>query len=296
MAYTYQAPKDLEAQSAAFKRQYPTLEALYATQQYEVQPKYDGVFSAVYTGRHALSRQGELQLSAAHIVEELASLLPGKELVVFMELWIPEEAHKRINGLARKQSVQTNLQGAVFDFTPLENLKGGVCTIPYMERKLFLREALQKAETCFVANSLAVRPEKEGYFVNLANELKAHATNAYDGIIMRNTEAPWRPGAVKQGEVLRVKPGKTVDVLCIGQSAEQRATKLGGFLTVEYFGKPTDVGSGLNQKHLQGIMDGSLDFRGKVIEVECLGITPDGRLREPRFKSVRHDTKREEDK
>jgi DNA ligase-1 len=28
---------------------------------------------------------------------------------------------------------------------------------------------------------------------------------------------------------------------------------------------------------------------GKIVEVECMGITPDGRLREPRFKGIRYD-------
>lgn len=295
MAYTYQAPKDIDAQSAAFKAKFPTLEELYARGTYEVQPKYDGVFSASYTGKHTLSRQGELQPSAGHILEEVTDRLK-ENFIVFKELWIPGEKHKTINGLARKQSLQPKLRGAVFDCITVEEFQAGKSKMPYHERKQLLADKLSGCETVFVAESLQVEPDGKDYFVKLASEMKAHESNAYDGVILRNTQGLWLPGAVKQGEVLRVKPGMTFDLLCVGQSAEQRATKLGGFVTVELNGVKTDVGSGLNQAQLRGIIDGSIDFTGKILEIECLGVTPAGRLREPRLKSVRHDTKREEDK
>lgn len=299
MAYTYQAPKDFDAQSAGFKKKFKDIGDLYATGRYIAQPKYDGTFSAVYTDSGAaMSRQGELQPAAKLLVEKLTKLL-GRDKLVFVELWTPGMAHKDMNGLARRQVPQPELHCRVFDCITLAEFHAGKSSRPYFERyNQFLPlmgEYLEIEEAAKGDMSYKGLPSKLD-IVNEAVKLKGSKVGAFDGLILRDLDGIWLPGAVKNGEVLRVKPAITLDVMCVDQQAEVKPTKLGGTVTIELRGVRTEVGSGLNQKDLQGILDGNLDFRGKVLEVECLGVNESGKLREPRLKSVRTDTPREEDK
>ena len=296
MAYTYQAPKDLAAQSAKFKAKHPDLTSVVATGNYEAQLKYDGVFSASYTSdATSYSRQGELQICAEKLAIDTRKLV-GPGHLVFMELWIPGTLHKTINGLARKQSVQETLHGRIFDMISQDDFAKGKCETPYAERLDKIRKLFGEHEKLQAAHCMTATGMTERQLLQQASDLATDDVSAFDGLILRDMTAPWRQGAAKLGEVLRVKAGLSLDLRVTGQVAVERDTKLGGFLTVTYNGVPTDVGSGLTQEMLQGILNGTLDFRGKVIEVYCLGITPAGKLREPRFKSVRHDTLPEEDK
>lgn len=316
MAYTYQAPKDFDAQSAKFKAKHGTLENLCKNANYMLQLKYDGVFSVVYTSEAmSQSRQGESQPAAQHLAD-LARSIFGPDMLVFMELWIPGETYKTINGLSRRHEVQPNLQGMVFDAITAKEFAAGKSEKAYASRIAAIEDliyaAKQKGQLGLEAASgeelteadVDAALETEGglvaYTAKIVNENKS---NAYDGLILRAVDAYWTPGACKDGAVIKIKPGLSFDLRVIAQHAEQRATKLGGFLTVEYKGVPTDVGSGLTQAMLYGIMAeqegaaGAKNYVGSIGEIFCLGVFPEtGRLREPRLKSIRDDTQREEDK
>lgn len=300
MAYTYQAPKDFDAQSAGFKKKFKDIGDLYATGRYIAQPKYDGTFSAVYTDSGAaMSRQGELQPAAKLLVENLGKML-GKDKLVFMELWTPGMAHKDMNGLARRQDPQKELHCRVFDCITLAEFHAGRSKRPYFSRQVAYESAIYGQEASIEPASLwktdwIEEPTKLD-LTNMAVAFKERKNGAFDGMILRDLDGIWLPGAVKNGEVLRVKPSISLDVMCVDQQAEQKPTKLGGTVTIELRGVRTEVGSGLDQKALHGILHGSLNLRGRVLEVECLGVNESGKLREPRLKSVRTDTPREEDK
>ena len=306
MAYIYQAPKDLDAQSAAFKRKYPDLAFVLATGNYEAQLKYDGVFSVVYTSSaSAESRQQEAQPAAKHLANECLTLF-GEGWLVFMELWIPGEKHKTINGAARreKHGPQEQLNGMIFDAITSEEFAKGKSDRSYRERMQHIGKTVAGSCKLYQAAQVVIPSDtSHEEIIKLATGFGASEANAYDGLILRDLNAGWSAGAAKQGEVLKIKPGISLDLRVVGQHAEQRATKLGGHITVTYNGVLTNVGSGLNQEMLEAIMregaspeEESKSFIGKIAEVECLGITPDGKLREPRLKSFRTDTDSEEEK
>jgi DNA ligase-1 len=50
-------------------------------------------------------------------------------------------------------------------------------------------------------------------------------------------------------------------------------------------GKQQAVGSGLTQANLKD----SSQWSGQIAEIEFMGYTEDGLMREPRFKGLRHD-------
>jgi DNA ligase-1 len=117
----------------------------------------------------------------------------------------------------------------------------------------------------------------------VAGNLKA--TGKYDGAILRNPNSLYRVGLVKDGEVVKVKPVMSLDLLCIGFD-EDEGEKTGRVVTTLYV-KHKDVmskvGSGVPHD-----LSGDKTI-GKIVEIECMGITAEGKLREPRFKGVRFD-------
>ena len=63
---------------------------------------------------------------------------------------------------------------------------------------------------------------------------------------------------------------------------------MAGNLVLDYKGKPVRAG-GLDYDTRRAWLSDPSSIIGKIVEVECIGITEDGSLREPRIKGVRHD-------
>lgn len=308
MAYEYnQAPKEFSAQSAAFKKKHSNVDNLT---NHIGQIKYDGVFCWVHTDTmEATSRQGTKIMSVPHIVGACGQAF-GPGWVVFMELYQWATPHKEINGAVRRQAPQPQLRAVVFDAVPAYRFEKKLDPTPYGTRLSDLLVRIKGSECLFPPETLPYLPNTP--WTKQAMELNGNDTNACDGLILRDMTAEWCPGASKNGEVIKVKPVLSLDLLVVGAFVKVQPTKLGGTLSVTYNGVISEVGSGLTQDILgqikaeierefgepmgAGDEGGTSLFDGKIIEVECMGITPDGKLREPRFKSFRFDTVAEEHK
>lgn len=291
MKYINQAPKELKAQSAAFKKKWNNHDQL-VYHGWGIQPKFDGVHVMIHTDGYVRTRTGEEVLSVPHLLGQ-AQICFGPGHVLFCEAYKFGTPHKDINGAVRRQYPQPDLIGIVYDTVTQEEFDAGASPLLYWQR-------FDHAALCVHgAPSLMVPPEYQfdgGDSVNvdkLALEYKNHPTDAYDGLILRDASAPWAAGAAKEGEVIKVKPSMSLDLLVVGHRVEIKPTKLGGAITVVYNGVESDVGSGLTQTILEALSQGAR-AAGRIAEIECLGITPDGKLREPRFKGFRYDTVNEE--
>lgn len=289
MKYINQAPKELKAQSAAFKKKWTSHDQL-VYHGWIIQPKFDGVHVMIHTDGYVRTRTGEEVLSVPHLLEQAQqSFGPGH--VLFCEAYKFGTPHKDINGAVRRQYPQPDLIGIVYDTVTQEEFDAGASPLLYWQR-------FDHAALCVHgAPSLMVPPEYQfegdDSVDKLALEYKNHPVDAYDGLILRDATAPWAAGAAKEGEVIKVKPSLSLDLLVVGHRVEIKPTKLGGAITVVYNGVESDVGSGLTQSILGALTQGA-KAAGRIAEVECLGITPDGKLREPRFKGFRFDTVSEE--
>lgn len=291
MKYINQAPKELKAQSAAFKKKWTSHDQL-VYHGWIVQPKFDGVHVMIHTDGYVRTRTGEEVLSVPHLLEQAQQCF-GPGHVLFCEAYKFGTPHKDINGAVRRQYPQPDLIGVVYDTVTQAEFDAGASPLLYWQR-------FDHAALCVHgAPSLMVPPEYQfegGDSVNvdkLALEYKNHPVDAYDGLILRDATAPWAAGAAKEGEVIKVKPSLSLDLLVVGHRVEIKPTKLGGAITVVYNGVESDVGSGLTQTILEALSQGAR-AAGRIAEIECLGVTPDGKLREPRFKGFRYDTVNEE--
>lgn len=289
MNYINQAPKDFAQQSAAFRKNFSSTDELL-NWDWIIQPKYDGVHVMIHTEGegYARTRTGEPVLSVPHLIKEAAQSF-GPGLVLFCEAYMHGQEHAAINGAVRRKSPQPDLIGIVYDVVTQAGFDYGFDPNPYEERLSYINTALRggSLEPVKCIKELPTATT----VMQFAEDMVASGT--FDGIILRDLNAPWKRGAAKKGEVIKVKPILSLDLLVTGHKVEYKPTKLGGYITVTYKGVESNVGSGLTQVILQALTQG-VKAAGRIAEVECMGITPGGKLREPRFKSFRYDTVQEE--
>lgn len=280
MPYEYNlAPKALTEQCAAFKRAHPTLDDL-PFDDYVMMPKYDGCL-AIITPDGVITRTGEPIRSIPQCSQAVAEVLPGH--VVFGEVYKFDTPFKDISGSFRRHKPQPDLLVVVFDAVPFKDWLAAKCDKPYIERYAALKEGVLRTPTPSLIVAPALDLEAPQGFANALV-----ATGGYDGAIIRRKSAGWATGASKNGEALKVKPVKSLDLRAVGWFAGRgKHEGRGGGIFVEYRGVKTQVGTGFSDKEREAIATGCHD--GAIAEVEFMELTADGKLREPRFKGWRYD-------
>lgn len=274
---------------AKFRKQYPHLDALKAAG-YWLQRKYDGCFGKATLradGKHTMeSRTGEdYTTSCQHLLNELAEageewLRGGTGFVVLGEVWHPTWPFPTISGKFRKGAPCRDLHFVANDLVPM-NLNTGAL---YYDRLLSLNKLLPPSE---VAKTYVAETHKSHCWDDTAldHAIRWKAEGGFDGAILRNPMAGYTVGLVKAGEIVKVKPVLSLDLRVerIGVGVGGKTGRSVYTLDVIYRDVLTTVGSGV--PHSQD----ALPALGDIIEVECMGLTDDGKLREPRFKGIRHD-------
>ena len=280
MAYKYNlAPKSLDEQCAAFKKQYPTLDDLPADD-YIMMAKYDGCL-AIITPEGVITRTGEAITSIPQCLEDAAKLLPDH--VIFGEVYKYDTPFKDISGAFRRHKPQPHLFVMVLDAVPFDDWLAGKCDKPYIERYTALKDAWLRTP----AASLIVAPALDlGAPQGFANAVVRKG--GHDGAIIRRKDAPWTKGASKNGEAIKVKPVQSLDLRAwaVFPGKGKHANRAGG-ITVAYRGVETNVGTGFSDAEREHLI--THGCKGLIAEIEFMELTSDGRLREPRFKGWRFD-------
>lgn len=288
MAYINQAPREFAKQSAAFKKAHPSLDDLSA-EEYTMQPKYDGCHLIIHLGLEgvprAFSRTGEPVRSVDHIVAQCLQVF-GRGWVIFGEAYAFGLSFPEISGNFRQHKPAENLCFMAFDMVPASTFDLGLYyPAPYLERLAALRRRVCAVGTR--APDIIVTPDlpldnPTGFAATLKKQ------GGYDGAIVRRSDAGWQAGDSKNGEVIKVKPVESIDLRVRGWflGKGKHANRAGG-IYVEYDGVQTGVGTGFTDDERAIIAQGTYD--GAIAEVEFMGFTEDGALREPRFKGWRYD-------
>lgn len=283
MAYDYNlAPKALSEQCSAFKKKYPTLDDLPADE-YIMMPKYDGCLAIVVPDGqgYVLTRTGELITSIPHLLAQAREMLPG--YVIFGEVYKFDTPFKDISGSFRRRAPQDDLILVAFDAVPVADWRAGKCDESYRARLARLLGAWHASHV----PAICVAPADDAVASQgFANALVAQG--GYDGAILRRADAPWTVGASKNGEAIKVKPVKSLDLRAVDwfYGKGKHAGRAGG-IVVEYRGVQTQVGTGFSDAERETIA--SQGTRNQIAEVEFMELTADGKLREPRFKGWRFD-------
>lgn len=259
-------------------------------------PKYDGCFAMVafWHGEPSfiMSRTGEMVKSMDHVYGKLLAAYPWITRIPFGtmvlgEAWMPNEDFSDISGMFRRQYPQPQLGFAPFDVVSYVMSGNGPLlrsSDPYAVRLDQLRVAATLPAGLYVPAPTITSTREQ------ACELARHykALGGYDGAISSDPNAGYMPGSGKDGEFVKVKPLLSFTLECIGYQ-EDVGAKTGrptGSLVVRFEGaKSLHVATGLSEAQQANLKQ----FVGKLIEVEAMGLSSKGLLREPRFKGVRTD-------
>lgn len=287
-----------------------TKEELEKVDEWIISPKYDGCHVVFFfeDGKHVdtRSRSGERVLSMDHVGQDLLRAYPALrttfKVAICGEAWAPGQDFNVISGAFRRQSPQLGLMFVPFDWV---GWAAGelFSNRTYSERlaKLRHREESSGASVLPVVAYTYHGPLSEAIVATEAQALryKASTTGAYDGLILAQAQGTYEVGSGRGGEFIKVKPliSYTVTVTGYECSTGAKTGKNTGALTFLLDGLHQRVSTGLTQAQVDSFnsyeeaSDGSLldTWLGKRIEVEAMGKTVNGFLREPRFKGIRDD-------
>lgn len=295
--------KNLRKGSAVYKKLQTNPKHLEET--YWRQLKYDGCNCVVvsYGGGdfQVFSRTGEVVKSMDHLLADLEKLPAG---VYLGEAWRPHLSFPEISGIFRRQTVKEYdplLHLVVFDVLTLEEWEAGYSLYPYAIR--YERAGLRTLWLEYMRVARTWAPEDPPVavvpFVGIATDSKAHPlvianalqnAGGFDGLILRDPEGTWTKGdGGGNGEIIKVKPRLRTSCRVIGwEAGKGKHEGRIGTLLVEYNGKLQGAGTGLKD-HERGIVGYDARWRGRMVEIEALGVTADGYLREPVLLGIRDD-------
>lgn len=225
------------------------------------------------------SRTGEEVRSMGHIKQELFNRFAGRgvDLVLFAEAWCPGKDFAEISGLFRQHKPAPELRIRPWDAVAGPDYRAGVCTLPFYRRFEWLQaEFGDMVAQCWLPGTFDAK--------SLAYHLVT--TGGYDGLILADPLGQWVKGNGSGGEKIKVKPSLSFDLEVVGTEPGKgkHAGRIGNLVVRYKDGKLLGVGTGLSDA------DRALpDWIGKIVEVEAMGHSSDGSLREPRLKGVRYD-------
>lgn len=306
MADIIQKAVEYDKVSATLRKQHRRAEDLTDAGNYCWQPKYDGIHCIIDTTNCcAFTREGTALPSIQHVVDYLSAAL-GTGLVFQGEVWMPGVAFKDISGAARRQSLQLHLGVVLYDVHAATAFYEGRDYSPYRVRRGDLARLLAFVSgnpRILLAESYPATPDCRpiGGWQLVAQDFVRRG--GFDGLILRDLDAPWVAGVARQGELIKVKPSVTLDLRCNGviQGEGKHAGKLGA-LSVSFNGVNSCVGTGFSDEEREAYWKGATtrdpDYFnpiGAIVEVEAMCVNPNGTLREPRFKCIRWDKSKADD-
>lgn len=288
-----------------------TIKSLDTPQNWILSPKYDGCHAVFLfdKGKHVgtVSRTGEEVVSLDHIAVDLLhvyeNIIGSGKIAICGEAWSPDLEFNDISGLFRRHSSSPTLKFVPFDIVawrPSNTPNGsaelyGADSTTYLNRlgdlALYRDRAssvIQPVYTFLVGITLteAMRFAKiDGeYYKGLGGFL-----GCYDGSVLARAGGTYKVGSGLGGEFIKCKPliSYTVKVTGAEIGFGTQTGKNTAALKFNLDGKEQKVSTGLTQDQVDDIT--KVGWVGKLIEVDAMGKTINGYLREPRFKGIRYD-------
>lgn len=271
-----------------------------------ITPKYDGCHAVFcFDGGdfvNAYSRTGEVIRSMNHIADALVyhyDLSKGRTALCG-EAWYPGQEFSKISGMFRSHSPQLSMGFVPFDVVPwmyntdatggpvvyLGETEQGTTKVPYKDRRKAIEQGFA---TC---DSTVQRPTSMTHVEDVAALARHYKSlGGYDGAISADPEGRYLVGSGKGGEFIKIKPLLSDSLVCVGIdfAKGEKTGKNTASLVVVYGGSVQNVSTGLTQAEVEEFFTNPSKIIGKVIEVEAMGITVNGLLREPRYKGIRND-------
>ena len=280
-----------------------------------VSPKYDGCH-AIFCfdeGKHVAtySRSGEVVTSMPHIARSLLDIYPieSGRVAICGEAWMVGEEFNVVSGAFRRHAPQPQLQFVPFDIVPFDyndeqasglpvllgQLNHRLYPAPYRKRigSLLNRRGAIPSQVLMPRYYVIQATLAEAYESASATAKvnKARPDSFFDGAVLAQANGTYIVGSGKGGEFIKVKPllSETVKVTAVISDIGGKTGKNTCVLCFDLGGHIQKVSTGLTQAQADEYTMYPENIIDKHIEVEAMGYTPKGLLREPRFKGIRTD-------
>jgi ATP-dependent DNA ligase len=235
-----------------------------------------------------LSSRAEREIpSVAYLNELIAkSLSPKENLRLIFEATIPNMQFHELNGVLNRKSeeasdVVLNLHDAIFlDRTELAfNERYKYANIAYEMLKVWLGHWVE------LIPILAVTSDEELIYKYFNSILELGG----EGIVLKNWEAGYFFGK-RNANMMKIKEECTKDLAVVGmvEGEGKYQGTLGALIVQSRDGTKHQV-SGMTDDQRERWWNSRELIVGQVVEVKAMKELPDGQLREPRFKCIRHD-------
>lgn len=279
----YLVHKAVDLSKVKAKRRVVLSQPGYLEQNYWVLKKYDGCCGIVFinsdgVASHMVTRTGEKIRSCDHILNWITTDRHWKDVVLFVELWHRDMEFADISGKVRQHSPAPELIYKAWDVVPADAYDVGECTVPFKQRYVWIQENTPEDFCAYLYPFNPVSLQQE------ANQLAR--SGRYDGLIAKDPNGTWKLGLGTDGESIKIKQKLSFDLEVVGvtEGAGKHEGRIGSLLVRFLDGVIIGVGTGLSDR--DRLRD---DWVGKIVEVEAMGYSSEGSLREPRLKGERFD-------
>lgn len=252
--------------------------------------KIDGVYClAIKHDGHVTiySRTGEVYSSMKHIEDELAKYMHNNDIVIFEASSYATKLQSKVSGWVRDTKKQhPELHAACHTFICMDDFLGKP-TIAYLDGYKILQKLLNQADHTIV---LIVNQQIVESVEQALSLTKLIWESNGEGSVLRDPNGYWE-GGKRDERIIKIKENITLDLEVTGVfvGKGKYAGMLGGITCRYAEGKVVEVGSGFTDKERFDFWNNQDMIIGQIVEIEAMKESDKGKLREPRFKGIRHD-------
>ncbi len=256
-----------------------------------IQPKLDG-YRCVYKDGLLWSRKGK-PFGNKNLPLHFKSLFETSDYVLDGELYVHGTSFNNLQTILNTEDapLPATLKYVVYDCIPTKDWEAQKTKLTYEMRLKNLREVLNNQIADYkkvidIANDLV---NTSGEAVEL---YKKYLKSGYEGAMLKAPDGlyKWKRTTVRSGEMLKVKPFKTEDLVVTEiYDGEGNFQGMAGGVVVDFNGNSVRVGSGFDVATRKEMAKSPNDFIGRTIEVKFFEVTEEGSLRFPTFVAWRDD-------
>lgn len=260
------------------------------------QVKYDG-FRAVYLpyDEDLIFGASGLPIKNKNVVPYFSSIQAVADYVLDAEIYSHEHTFEQIESILNSldKPIPASFKFIVFDAIPVKDWQAKKCTLPYDDRLRIVQQLVQS-----VIGDRKKIPDVANEIVNNSGEAvdfyKKCLKDGYEGAMLRDMLGyyQWKRVTIKSGEILKVKPFKSIDVPIVGfyeGEGDNNTGTLGGIIVDIGNNLTCRVGSGFTRDFGEKIWQNQSEYLGKMVEIKYFENTEEGSLRHPRFERMRPD-------
>jgi ATP-dependent DNA ligase len=257
-----------------------------------IQPKLDG-FRCVYKDGLLWSRTGK-PFGNKNLIKHFEDLQRVKNYVLDGELYIHGIPFQQLTSILNTEEAKlpSEVKYFVYDCIPNKDWEQQKTKLIYEKRLSLIRETLNDK----VANYKKVIDVSTDLCSNagdVINFYKEHLKQGYEGSMLKDPNGfyRWKRVTVKSGEMLKLKPFKSVDLEVVDiYAGEGKFEGIAGGIICKYNNSTVSVGSGFDILTRKALAQTPNNFIGKTVEIKYFEKTEDGNsLRFPIFERWRED-------